>query len=387
MHRTLQKYILKDLPKKIVLISGPRQTGKTTISKQLYSEYDYFNYDAGEDRLIIQQKKWDRSKQLIIFDELHKMKQWKRWLKGIFDTEGIPPQILVTGSAKLDIYKKVGDSLAGRYFQYRLHPLDLKEIQNFLNINRDDAFETLWHCSGFPEPFLEGSPSYYKRWRRSHIDIILRQDLIDLSSVRDIEAVQTLVYLLGQRAGSTISYANLARDLDRDPNTVKRWLQLLENLYIIHRVTPYSPNVTRSLKKESKFYFYDHAIVENEGARLENIVANALKKELHFLEDTQGIKSSLHYLRTKDGKELDFLVSMENHPTHLIEAKMSNGKPAPGFQHFGKLFPKCLQIQVVKNLDRDLSLPSGLLIKRMTPWLAELSLKFADTRSGFRKFS
>ena len=170
MKRNLQKFILGDLPKKIVLISGPRQTGKTTLSKQLYDAFDYFNYDSSEDRLALQQKSWDRSKQLIIFDELHKMKQWKRWLKGIFDTEGIPPQILVTGSAKLDIHKRARDSLAGRYFQYRLHPLDLKEIHKFLDISLEAGFETLWHCSGFPEPFLEGSKTYYRRWRKSHID-------------------------------------------------------------------------------------------------------------------------------------------------------------------------------------------------------------------------
>lgn len=374
MKRNIQKYILDDLPKKIVLISGPRQTGKTTVSKQLYNDFNYFNYDSSEDRLAIQQKSWDRSKQLIIFDELHKMKQWKRWLKGIFDTEGIPPQILVTGSAKLDIHKKVGDSLAGRYFQYRLHPLDLKEIHQFLDVNIEEGFDTLWHCSGFPEPFLEGNKTYYRRWRQSHIDIILRQDLIDLSSVRDIESVQTLVLLLSQRTGSTVSYANLARDLDRDPNTVKRWLQLLENLYIIHRVTPFSRTVARSLKKEPKYYFYDHALIEDEGARLENIVANALKKELNFLEDTQGIKGALHYLRTKDGQELDFLINLDGTPTHLIEVKMGNDKPAYGFRHFGKLFPDTVHLQVVRNLLRDTSLPNGLLIKQAIPWLAELSL-------------
>lgn len=378
MKRNIQRAILEDLPQKIVLISGPRQTGKTTLSKQLCNDFDYLNYDSSEDRLAIQKKQWDRSKELLIFDELHKMKQWKRWLKGIFDTEGIPPQIVVTGSAKLNVHKKVGDSLAGRYFQYRLHPLDLKEACQFLEIEFEAGFDTLWHCSGFPEPFLKGNMTYYRRWRQSHIDIILRQDLIDLSSIRDIDSVQTLVLLLSQRVGSTVSYANLARDLDRDPNTIKRWLQLLENLYIIHRVTPYSRNVIRSLKKEPKFYFYDHALIGDEGARLENIVANALKKELHWIEDTQGIKGDLYYLRTKNGQELDFLITLDDQPIYLIEVKVSNGKPARGFQHFGKLFPHAHQIQVVKNLSRETSLPGGLLIKPIIPWLAQLSLSLMN---------
>lgn len=374
MKRNIQKYILGDLPKKIVLISGPRQTGKTTVSKQLCDDFDYFNYDSKVDRLAIEQQSWDRSRQLVIFDELHKMRQWKRWLKGIFDTEGTHPQILVTGSAKLDVHKRVGDSLAGRYFQYRLHPFDLKEIHQFLDMSIEEEFDTLWRCGGFPEPFLEGSKTYYRRWRKSHIDIILRQDLIDLSAVRDIESVQMLVLLLSKRVGSTVSYANLARDLGRDPNTIKRWLNLLENLYIIHRVTPFSKGVARSLRKEPKFYFYDHALVEDEGARLENIVANALIKELNFLEDTQGVTGNIHYLRTKDGKEIDFLIDLDSIATHLIEVKMSDGKPANGFRHFGALFPDAVHLQVVKNLSRDTSLPNGLLIKKLVPWLAELAL-------------
>lgn len=373
MKRYLQKYIPSDLEKKIVLISGPRQSGKTTLSKQLCDDFDYFNYDLSEDRLSIQQKNWDRERELIIFDEIHKMKQWKRWLKGIFDTEGIPPKLLVTGSAKLDIHKRVGDSLAGRYFQYRLHPLDLKEICKFSEMKPFEVFEQFWDCGGFPEPFLKGSQTYYKRWRRSHIDIILRQDLIDISSVRDIDAIQTLVLLLSKRVGSSVSYANLARDLDRDPNTVKRWLQLLENLYIIHRVTPYSKNVIRSLKKEPKFYFYDHALVRDEGARLENIVANALKKELDFIEDIEGNKTSLHFLRTKDGQEIDFFVSIEDEPVCMIEVKVGDANPAKGFAYFSKLFPQVEKLQIVKNLSRSASFENGLKIKPLIPWLCSFS--------------
>lgn len=218
MKRYIEPFILNDLSHKIVLISGPRQCGKTTLSKQLSEHFDYFNYDAHEDRLALQDKAWDRDQSLIIFDEIHKMKKWKQWLKGIYDKEGIPPQLIVTGSAKLDTYRKVGDSLAGRYFQYRLHPLDLKEIaQQNIDIDPAKLFEQFWQCSGFPEPFLKGSETYYKRWQRTHLDIILRQDLIDIHAIRDIKAIETLVALLKNRVGSTVSYANLARDLERDP--------------------------------------------------------------------------------------------------------------------------------------------------------------------------
>lgn len=377
MKRYLQSYIRADLPRKIVLLTGPRQCGKTTLAKQLQPTTDYLNYDSNEDRLALRKKSWDRKKGLIIFDELHKMRQWKRWLKGVYDTEGIPPSLLVTGSAKLDTYRKVGDSLAGRYFQYRLHPLDLKEVTTqsiFPEKTAETIFDRLWNCSGFPEPFLNGNATYYRRWKKSHLDIILRQDLIDLHAVRDIKAIETLVSLLKQRIGNTVSYSSLARDLECDPNTIKRWLILLENLYIIFRVTPYSEKIARSLLKEPKFYFYDATQAEEPGARLENIVACALLKECHYLEDTQGAETSLHFLRTKDGKELNFLVKIDNKVTHLIEVKSSDDTPAKSFQHFMRYFELAQCIQLVKTLAREKTHPNKLEIRGLIPWLAKLEL-------------
>ncbi len=376
MRRYLEKDIKTALKQKIILLTGPRQCGKTTLSKQFYADYDYFNYDAAEDRMALKQKNWDRSKPLVIFDELHKMKDWKRWLKGVYDKEGIQPEILVTGSAKLDTYRKVGDSLAGRYFQYRLYPLDLKEIVKFDSTRTlGENFDRLWACSGFPEPFLNGKPSYYNRWRRTHLDIILRQDLIDIHTIRDIKSIETLVYLLKTRVGSGVSYSNLANDLERDVSTIKRWLLLLENLYVIFRVTPYSKNIARSLLKEPKYYFFDSNQVEDdEGARLENLVAFSLLKELHFIEDTTGAKTNLHYLRTKENKEIDFLICIDNKPTHMIEVKSSDDQPTPAFKKFLSYFPDIPAIQLVKNCAREKTYPEGVAVRKLIPWLAEFDL-------------
>lgn len=373
MKRYLQTVIENDLSSKIVLLTGPRQCGKTTLSKQLRDSYDYFNYDAAANRLALRDQSWDRRKQLVIFDELHKMKNWKQWLKGVYDTEGIPPEILVTGSARLNTHKKVGDSLAGRYFQFRMHPLDLKEAVMFCGHDVDTLFDQLWRCGGFPEPFLKNDLIYYNRWRKTHSDIILREDLISLYTGRDIQAIETLVLLLKSRVGSTVSYANLARDLERDPNTIKRWLQLLEDLYLVFCVKPYHKNIARSLLKEPKYYFYDHACLDaDEGAHLENIVASALLKELHYLEDTQGVTANLHYLRTKDGKEVDFLVSINQKPTWLIEVKRSDDAPASGFHHFSEFMLGVKKVQLVKALTREKTYPDGLEIRALVPWLANL---------------
>ena len=354
---------------------GPRQCGKTTLAKSLTPNCDYFNYDVSEDRESIIKKSWDRQKQLIIFDELHKMPEWKRWLKGIYDVEGIPPQIVVTGSAKLNTYRKVGDSLAGRHFQFRLHPLDLKEIMQYHTGTAEEVFYQLWQCSSFPEPFFKGTQAYYKRWRTTHIDMIIRQDLIDLYTVHDLKSIETLVLLLKDRVGSTVSYSNLARDLQKDVGTIKRWLTLLEELYVIYRVTPYSNKIARSLLKEPKFYFHDHNYADkDEGAKLENIVANALLKELHFIRDTLGETVSLHYLRTKDGREIDFLVCINDTPTHMIEVKMSTDEPAKSFQHFAQFLPEVEKIQLVRNIKRDKTYPNGIAVRSLINWLAKLKL-------------
>ena len=380
MERNLTQYIRKDLEEKIVFITGPRQVGKTTLSRSLMTQYEYFNYDLGEHRIALKESNWDRSKTLVIFDELHKMHNWKRWLKGIYDTEGVRPRLLVTGSAKLNTYRKVGDSLAGRYFQYRLHPLDLKEVKDIYS--KEEAFARLWDCSGFPEPFFRGNAIYYKRWKRSHVDIILRQDLIDLQSIHDIQAVETLISLLKINIGSTVSYANLARILEKDAKTIKRWLQLLEDLYIIFKVTPYSKNITRSLLKEPKYYFYDYAMIDNNnGAKLENIVAGSLLKEIHFLEDIYGLTGKLHFLKTREGKEIDFLVAFDNKPTYLIEVKWSDDKPNKNFNYF-RQFVDARPIQLVKEIKREKTYSDGLEIRSLLYWLYNINLLPPELYSG-----
>ncbi|MEI6790271.1 MAG: ATP-binding protein [Myxococcaceae bacterium] len=368
MQRELEPLIRQDLDRKIVLLTGPRQCGKTTLSRVMSSQYEYFNWDSSEDRLVLQKKKWNRNTELVILDELHKMKKWKSWLKGIYDTEGGRPRLLVTGSAKFDTYKKMGDSLAGRFFQFRLHPFTLRELRH--ELPAEEACEKLLACGGFPEPFLAQDESYYKRWRRSHLDIILRQDMLDLESIRDIQSIETLVELLRYRVGSPVSYSSLARDLQRDPKTVKHWLQVLENLYVIFRVSPYHKNAGRVLLKEPKYYFFDNAqVLGDPGARLENLVATSLKRDLEFLEDTTGTQVQLYYARSTDGKEIDFMVVIEQKPSWLIEVKLGSDEPNKAFQHFAQFWPEAKQVQLVHKLKREFSIPNGPEIKHLAPWL------------------
>ena len=374
MDRYLSKAIREDLTSRIVILTGPRQCGKTTLSQMLLEDYDYLNHDLAEHRVLLEQKAWDRERRLVIFDELHKMPDWKSWLKGIYDVEGIPPAMVVTGSARLNAFRKVGDSLAGRHFNFRLHPLDLKEVLAFTDASPGEAFERLLEVGGFPEPYLTGSRRFYNRWKRSHTDLILKEDLTTLTAVRDIQSIETLIELLRRRVGSPVSANSLARDLQKSPTTIQNWLQLLVDLYVIFRVSPYHKNIARALLKEPKYYFYDNAMVQgDEGVRLENLVACALLKEAQRVVDVEGADYDLHYIRDKEGREIDFLVTSQSQPYALVEVKWGEVDPSP---HFGRFLAdqNILRTQVVGKAIRARSFPDGTRVEPAVRYLAELSL-------------
>jgi predicted AAA+ superfamily ATPase len=374
--RYLSQLLNSDLNEKIVLLGGPRQVGKTTLSKSIYPDPHYLNYDIAADRRAIREMSWPHSSEIVVLDELHKLPKWKSYLKGIydanFDGESLRPRILVTGSARLDIVKKVGDSLAGRHRYWKLHPLCVKELLPQLAPML--ALERIINQSGFPEPFY-APVATYPRWAKSHLDIILRQDLLDLERVSDILSIETLIELLSLRVGQVVSYESLAEDLSRSPATIKRWITLLENLFVIFRVTPWSKNVARSLLKAPKFYFFDTARVQGDiGARFENAVACSLLKEIDFTNDRLGAKLELHYLRDRLGHELDFLVSDHQTPYLAIEAKWADDTFAPGFKSFASLLRKSSvgALQLVGTLRQPRVSPHGTTMEPAPEWLSKI---------------
>ena len=316
------------------------------------------------------------SKKYIIFDELHKKQRWKSWLKGIFDSEGIPPGLVVTGSAKMDVYKKVGDSMAGRFFSFRLQPLCLKELLHQNPKKKiNEVMERLLLYSGFPEPYLEEDQDFYNMWEKTHIDIIIKQDLVDLESPRNITQIETLVELLKDSVGNPVSASRLSDRLGScSPKTVQNWLEWLERLYIIFRVNPYSKNISRSLKKMPKYYFYNWALLRHDkGLMFENLVAFSLLKENQLREDTKGEKRGLYYLRNKEKHEIDFLLTKGQKVVALMEAKWSEDNLHPHFKTFSNYFDNIPRIQLVKDLKREKTFPGGVEIRRASHWLAEMS--------------
>ena len=376
MHRIYTPHLREYAGRKIILVTGPRQVGKTTLAKMLSDSCTYLNYDNEEDRRILAEKSWDRSRQFVLFDELHKMPKWKQWIKGVFDTEGPKPSLVVTGSAKLDIHRKLGDSLAGRYFQYRIHPLDICELHQLAKFQKADPKKTLTQllkCSGFPEPFLEGNEKFYNMWKKTHMDVMLKQDMLE-EGMRDIRGMETLVSLLKNRVGSPLSYLSLSRDLQRNDKTVKNWLTSLENIYVVFKLTPFHKNMARANLKKPKYYFYDIARVAEASARLENLVACALLKECHFRQDCLGEEWELFYIGQKGGEEIDFLLAKDGRPKIALEVKTGQNTPSKNFHILGDAFPHIKKIQLVRNLKREKTFPDGLEVRDLSNWLKTLPL-------------
>lgn len=373
MIRKQYRQILKDLQHKMVLLAGPRQVGKTWLAKELCKEfkhYLYLNYDNLSDRKIIKQANWLEKTELIIFDELHKMPKWKNYLKGIYDTKPPHLHLLVTGSARLDIMRQAGDSLAGRYFLHHLLPFSPAELKDLPISSSLDQFITR---GGFPEPFLADTNVDANRWRQQYVDSLLRTDIFDLNNLQNLRAIQLVFELLRNRVGSPISYTSIAEDAGIAPNTVKKYIGLFEALFIVFRVTPFARDIARSLAKEPKLYFFDTGLVQgSDGAKFENLVALSLLKHVYAKIDYFGENWKLHYLRTKDGHEVDFALVKDHTVTDMFEIKISDKEPSKALLWFQAKynFPGT---QIVKELRNEHQI-NGIAIRRADKFLQELDL-------------
>ncbi|NNM43051.1 MAG: ATP-binding protein, partial [Chlamydiae bacterium] len=272
---------------------------------------------------------------ILVFDEIHKYRNWKRFLKGFFDTYEKRCRILVTGSARLDIYKRGGDSLMGRYFLYRLHPLSIreiinpslsdKEIQKPKAISQED-YQALLTFGGFPEPYLKRSKTFFHQWKRLRTEQLFREDIRDLSRIQEISQIQLLSEILQEEASHALNHSVLAAKIQVSSPTLRRWIELLKNLYFCFTIQPWSKNISRSLIKEPKIYLWNWAMIEDQGSRLENFIASHLYKAVQFWTDRGFGEYGLYYIRDKDKREVDFLVTKDRKPWFLVEAKASGDR-------------------------------------------------------------
>ena len=369
INRYLTQYILEDLHEKMVFVGGPRQVGKTTLARELiakhFKETGYYNWDSRTDRQKMMRSDWPGNAELIILDEIHKYKKWKSFVKGEYDTLKDKYRFMVTGSARLDIYRKGGDSMLGRYHYYRLHPFSLAELAGKSSVAsifeeipisrtpEKDTFVSLDKFGGFPEPFIKQNMRTLRKWHQERHDRLFREDIRDIEPVRDIVNMQLLGDMLPERAGSLLSVNSLREDLEVSHRAVSNWLNILEAFYYCFRIYPFVGKNYRSLKKESKLYLWDWSEISDESARFENCIASHLLKLVYFLQDYEGYKAELNFLRNVDKKEVDFLVTIDKKPWFSVEAKLNDASVSRHLHYFKNKLNIPYSYQVVKKSGVD----------------------------------
>jgi len=330
--------------RQMAFLSGPRQVGKTTSSRASAPHHRYYTWDQQSHRRLITKgpqavaddfgiENVHKQRIPVVFDEIHKYRKWKSFLKGFFDIYGDRLKVVVTGSARLDVYKRGGDSMMGRYFPYRMHPLTVAELLTTELIEaeiRDPAepdvegLKQLIEFGGYPEPFLKGTKRFYNRWKRLRMELLFREDLRDLTQIQEVGQVQVLADLLTSHAGQLLNYSSLAANAFVSVDTVRRWIVALESLYFCFIVRPWYRNVPKSLRKQPKVYLWDWTMLPEKGVRNENMVASHLLKAVHWWTDIGLGTYDLHYLRDKSKREVDFLVTRNHEPWFLVEVKSSS---------------------------------------------------------------
>jgi predicted AAA+ superfamily ATPase len=348
--------------KPMVFMPGPRQTGKTTLAQWIaegYVNHLYFNWDIPDHRsrliknpFFFQEiERRNGSKPLIILDEIHKYRDWKNYLKGVYDQFKDEFLFLISGSGRLDIYQKGGDSLAGRYYQFHLWPFTLAELSGIgrtvddfkkmpleISTERGPELEDIWAAlgrfSGFPEPYLTGREASYRRWTNTYSRQLIREDIRDLTNIKAIGDLETLYYLLPSKVGSPISISSLSGDLKIAYNTARNWLATFEQFFLIFSIPPWTREIARAIQKERKIYLWDSARIKNPAARLENMVALELYRALTIWNDMGWGRFTLHFIKNKEKQEVDFLIADENKPLLLIETKLSDTQPSAALLKF-----------------------------------------------------
>jgi predicted AAA+ superfamily ATPase len=366
LSRRILPIIEADLKKKMVILAGPRQCGKTTLSKIILNTTPgtYMNWDDSRTRIKIQKGDLDFDAKLWIFDELHKFRKWRNFLKGLYDLNHETHQIFVTGSARLEAFSRGGDSLQGRYFSHRLHPITFSELENLSAVKIDEfplfpnspregseaILDDLMTLGGFPEPLLSGSLKEANRWRLAYGTRLVQEEIRTLQGIRDLDRLELLYDQLSEVAGSIVSINSLREDLEVAFETVRAWIQVFERFYSIFRISPFGASKIKAVKKEQKLYFWDWSRAVQPGARFENLIALHLLRWVHWLEDVEGEKIDLRFFRTREGHEVDFILLRNKKPWIAVEVKLSDSELSPSLKYFLERFPTKHAFQVyLKN--------------------------------------
>jgi predicted AAA+ superfamily ATPase len=376
MERLVGKYLFDPeiSAGKMVFLTGPRQVGKTTFAKNWLSsekvEDTYFDWDDPAVRSEynrnplyfrnIVNAQFKGRPVPMVFDEIHKQKNWRNILKGVYDPNREKVQLLVTESARLGLYRKSGDSLVGRYFSFQMFPLGLPEaasdfswileedrplvdgeslLEHARKVNNkhvEEALEKLLTFGGFPEPFLKASARFHQRWIKEYKTLLTREEVRDLSRISDIRGLEHLIDILPSKVGSPLSINSLREDLGYHHSTLVNWINIIKELYLVFTIRPWYRNILRSIRKEAKLFFFDWSSLPDQGRRFENLMAVSLvRMAARFTEMGLGVFEVM-YIRDKEKREVDFVLIKDNKPMALFETKEGDSEISPSGRYFGK---------------------------------------------------
>ncbi len=353
----------------MVFIGGPRQVGKTTFACELLgnSKNGYLNWDISENRESILKRELPNSK-FWVFDEIHKYRKWRNYIKGLYDKKIPDQKILVTGSARLDYYRFGGDSLQGRYHYLRLFPLSVAELK----IVTENDLNELLELGCFPEPFFSSSKIESKRWAREYRTRVIQEDIRTLEKISDITNIELLMIKLPEMVGSPLSINSIREDLQVSHKAVSDWINILERLYVIFRLPPFGTSRIRAVKKEQKHYHFDYTLVSDQALRFENLVALNLLKWVSYIEDTQGEDIELRYFRDIDGREVDFVIVKNKKPVTFIEVKWNDTEIGKGLKYLKQRFPECEAYQISAVGKKEYINQDGIIVLPAVKYLSKL---------------
>ncbi|MHB9071619.1 MAG: ATP-binding protein [Sedimentisphaerales bacterium] len=357
--------------RQMAFVAGPRQVGKTTTCRNLAE--NYLNWDNTDDRTLITKgpaaiaerlgiEKLRKQAPIMLFDELHKFSKWKQFLKGFFDTYADQIRVLVTGSSRLDIYRRGGDSMMGRYFLYHMHPFtvaeilyqdvpDSEKIFRAPKLINESEFSALWTHGGYPEPFIKRDMRFSRRWRNLRLQQLLREDIRDLTQIHQLDQLEMLVHLLLLRSSEQLIYSNLASEIQVSVDTMRRWINTLCNLHLGFLIRPWYKNVARSLRKEPKWFLRDWSTIDEPGQRAETFIACHLLKAVEGWNDMGLGDFQLGYLRDLDQREVDFIVVRNGKPWFLTEVKNSDSKLSASLKYYQEKLKVPFAFQVILEGD------------------------------------
>jgi hypothetical protein len=366
--RYLAAALRRDLARKMVFVAGPRQVGKTTLALTLpAARAAYLNWDIAPHRDRILRGELPPGA-LWIFDEIHKYRRWRNYLKGLYDGRPRGQRILVTGSGRLDLYRFGGDSLQGRYHLLRLHPFSAAE----LGMSRPAQLLDLLRLGGFPEPFLGGSETQARRWSREYRSLLVREEVVALERIQDLGHLELLMLRLPELVGSPLSVNALREDLQVSHKAVESWIGALERLFALFRLAPFGAPRIRAVKKSQKHYHLDWTVVPGDAARFENLVACHLLKWVHFEQDTLGRDIELRYFRDIEGREVDFVLVEGRNPRLLIECKWGDAEVDPNLRYLKARFPGAEAWQLSATGTKDYQTAEGVRVAPAVQLLATL---------------